>query len=75
MAATATARPSQVQRDENIARVANQAAETALAHLFHVNGHGLVPSEVFDPLQVELRNVLMEQLFKSDIRALVRAVA
>lgn len=73
MPATKTRRPrnTQVQRDENIARVANQHAEAALAHMFHLNGLP-VTNDVFDGLQVELREAMREVLHRAELRALIR---
>lgn len=50
-------------RHENIARVANQAAETALCLYAHVNGVTFT-DEDFDAQQATMREAIMEQLHR-----------
>jgi hypothetical protein len=75
IAITRRRRLTQAQRDANIARVANLAAERTLSHLTVVNQlHGLLDDdEVFDELRKGLAEVVREHLHKAEIRALVRA--
>jgi hypothetical protein len=73
--AAAARRPrlTQDERAENVARVADQHAEAALAHMFHLNRQ---PSDkVFNGLQVELAEAMREVLYRADIRALIRGAA
>lgn len=67
--------PARAERAANIARVAAASAERTLEHLAVVNRlHGLLDDEaLFDAIRDELADVLLEQLRKADVRALVRA--
>lgn len=64
-----TPRPTVIKRDENIARVANQAAENLLAHAAHLNRYDLSDAQ-FDAFQAELANVIGQTLQMVDVRTL-----
>ena len=58
------------ERHENMARVANQAAETALCHYAHLNGVRF-SDEDFDAQQATMRNAILEQLHRVEHAATV----
>lgn len=51
------------ERHANLAKVANQAAETALCHYAHLNGVTFT-DEDFDAQQATMRNAILEQLHR-----------
>lgn len=71
MPATRRADLTKLQHAENIARIAAQHAETALAHLCYVNDLTFA-DEVFDVEKAELAAILRDQLHGAEIRLLVR---
>lgn len=58
------------ERHANMARVANQAAETALCHYAHVNGVTF-SDEDFDAQQKIMRDAILEQLHHVEHAAMV----